>query len=87
MAAQRPVLAIGGSGSDVVKELLSKTNAGVYGSQAEDAKSLLREFYLEYKQRGRIMYNGNLAEIEKYSHKEMAKKIVDILDQIAQKNK
>ena len=86
LAAQRPILAAGGSGYDeVVKEILFKTTAGVYCPQIEDIKNALAKFYREYKQVGRVTYNGDWAEIEKYSNREMAKKFADILNQLTER--
>jgi hypothetical protein len=88
LAAQRPILATGGSGDDVVKELLDETNAGTYAPSVEDIKSILKEMYLEYKLKGKISYKGDLEKINKYSHREMARKFAEILDsQIQQDQK
>lgn len=82
LAAQRPILAVGGSGDDVVKELLDETKAGMYAPSAEDVKSSLRELYSEYKQKGKIDYSGDLEKINKYSYREMARKFAEILDSL-----
>jgi len=86
LAAQRPILAIGGSGDDVVKELLDETNAGMYAPSVEDIKSILKEVYVEYKNKGKLSYNGDLEEIDKYSYREMARKFAEILDSQIQQN-
>ena len=80
LAARRPILATGGSGNDVVKELLDETNAGMYAPTVEDIKSVLRELYSEYKLEGKISYNGDLEKINRYSHREMARKFAEVLD-------
>jgi len=82
LAAQRPILATGGFGSDVVEELLEETKAGVYCQKVEDIKNALEEFCLEYKQRSKVTYNGDRVEINKYSYREMAKKFVDLLNKL-----
>jgi hypothetical protein len=82
LAAQRPILATGGFGSDVVKKLLNETKAGVYCSKVEDIKNSLRKFYLEYKHNGKVRFNGDIEKINKYSHREMAKKFADILNRL-----
>ena len=88
LAAQRPILAIGGSSDDVVKELLDETKAGMYSPSVEDVKSSLRELYSEYKQKDKIDYSGDLEKINKYSYREMARKFAEILDsQIQQDQK
>lgn len=82
LAAQRPILAIGGSGDDVVKKLLDETKAGVYCKDISDIKSSLRRFYLEYKQEKKVSYRGDVKEINKYSYREMAKNFAEILNSL-----
>ena len=82
LSAQRPILSIGGSGDDVVKKLLSRTKGGVYSKEIEEIKGYLGKFYLEYKQKGRVNYGGEIEEINKYSYREMAKKFANTLNQI-----
>lgn len=79
MAAQRPVLATGGLGNDAVKDLLDETGVGVYCKTVDDIKSTIRDLYLKYKQEGRVGYQGDVAKISKYSHREMARKYVEVL--------
>jgi glycosyltransferase involved in cell wall biosynthesis len=82
LAAQRPILSIGGSGDDVVKKLLDETKAGMYCKTVKDIKSTLKELYLEYKLRGEISYSGDVKKINKYSYKKMAKKFTEVLDSL-----
>jgi hypothetical protein len=86
MAAQRPILATGGLGNDAIKELLDETKAGTYCRTVEDIKNILREIYSEYKQKGKISYNGDVEKINKYSHREMARKFAEVLDSQTQKD-
>ncbi len=81
LAAQRPVLAMGIPGS-VIEELLDETQAGVYVSSIEELKNAILSYYQEYKLTGKVSYKGNLVEIEKYSHREMARKFAEVLDSI-----
>ena len=81
LAAQRPILATG-VGNCMHKELLDETNAGIYCKTVEDIKSTLRELYSEYKLKDKITYNGDIEKINKYSHREMAKKFAKILNNI-----
>ena len=85
LAAQRPILAIGGFGNDVVERLLDETKGGIYAKEIGDIKSVLRELYSEYKQNGKISYNGDIEKINKYSHREMARKFAEVLDQVTLK--
>ena len=79
LAAQRPILAIGGP-KGVVKELLAETNSGMYATSVDDVKKALEEYYNEYKLKGVVRYNGEKAEIDKYSQREMAKKFAEVLN-------
>lgn len=82
MAARRPILSVGGASSEIIKEILLETNAGVYGSKVEEIKKFLKEFYSEYKREGRIHYRGNQEKINKYSYRELAKKFADVLNSL-----
>jgi hypothetical protein len=81
LAARRPILAVGGY-HDVVTELLDETKAGVCGQTAEEIRALLLRLYQEYKSNGAVSYAGDEVEINKYSHRQMAKKFAAILDSI-----
>jgi glycosyltransferase involved in cell wall biosynthesis len=82
MAAKRPILAIGGF-DDVVKVLLDETKAGNYASTMEELKGILRELYQEYQESGNARYKGDKASINKYSHREMAHKFAEVLDEVS----
>jgi hypothetical protein len=81
LAAKRSVLAIGDF-QDVTDDILQETNAGVNVRTLDDLRNVLLNLYHEYKQKGLISFSGNEPEINKYSHKEMAKKFAEILDSI-----
>jgi glycosyltransferase involved in cell wall biosynthesis len=81
LAARRPILATGGF-SDVVDQLLSETGAGICAPTVESIKSALKKFYQEYKLKGEIAYQGQDAEVNNYSHREMAGKFADILNKL-----
>jgi glycosyltransferase involved in cell wall biosynthesis len=81
-AAQRPILATGGFGDDVVEKALDQTNSGVYCLKLEDIKDALEKLYSEYKLKGRIAYHGNIEEVNKYSYREMARKFAEILNNL-----
>ena len=82
LAAQRPILATGGFGNDVIERLLDETNAGIYCKTVKDIKGILRELYSEYKLAGKITYNGDIEKINKYSYREMARKFAKVLDRL-----
>ncbi len=78
--ARRPILATGGEDGDVVTALLQETGAGVSAFDKEGIKGTLREQYREYKTKGEITFRGDEVKINKYTHREMARKFFDILD-------
>jgi len=83
LVAQRPILATGGFGLDVVEKLLNETETGAYISTIDGIKKSLIKFYLEYKQKGKISFKDNLEIINKYSAREMAKGFVNILNKLS----
>jgi glycosyltransferase involved in cell wall biosynthesis len=81
-AARRPIISIGISGG-VVENLLEKTNAGIHASDKDKIKDEIKKFYDEFKLKGSIEYKGIEMEIQKYTHRGMAKQFAIVLDQIA----
>jgi len=81
LAAQRPILAIGGQ-RGVGTELLEETGAGVYASNLVTLKEVLRLWYRECKLTGYVPYGGRDDQIAKYSHREMARKFAGVLNDI-----
>lgn len=86
LAAQRPIIATGGFGNDVVDRLLDETKAGIYCKTVEDIKKILIKLYSQYKLEGKITYKGNMKKINKYSYREMARKFAKILNGVTLKN-
>jgi len=82
LAAQRPILALGIPGS-VIEELLKNTKAGTYVSCVEELRNAILSYYQEYKLTGKVTYKGKLTKIDKYSHREMARKFANVLDSIS----
>jgi len=80
LAARRLILATGGFRGDVVEELLEETKAGVYAIPVDEIKKNLIEFYQEYKQKGKVIFKGNIETINKYSEPEMTRKFADLLN-------
>lgn len=78
LAAQRPILAIGGP-NGVVKDLLEETGAGKYATSATEIKEILKNYYYEYKINRCVNYCGKSEIINNYSQEKMAKKFSDIL--------
>ena len=82
LGARRPILATGGSNDDVIDSLLSETKAGIHATDVADVKKALVKLYQEYKLKGKVVYNGIESRINKYSHREMARKFSAILNQL-----
>ena len=80
MAARRPILATGGQSDDIVAKLLADTGTGWHAPTVDDIKTILDRLYQEYKLKGYVSYNGREAEINEYSHREMARKFAEILE-------
>lgn len=87
LAARRPILSIGYTRGGVVKELLDQTKAGVHCASEADLREYLLKAYQEYKELGAVQYRGVDVEILKYSHKEMARKFAEVLEEVTNKNK
>jgi glycosyltransferase involved in cell wall biosynthesis len=80
LAARRPILGIGPLGSDI-QTIINETKSGMYfnPSQYEELKAGILQCYSNYK-------NGTLAStsqgIEKYSRRELTRKMADIIKNI-----
>ncbi len=82
LAARRPIFATGGFSSDVIENLLKENKAGVYATNVSDIEKYLKDFYRDYKEKGKIEYNGDVEKINRCSHLEMARKFTDVLNQL-----
>jgi len=83
LAARRPILSLGYTDGGVVKELLDQTQAGVHCSNEAELREYLLKAYREYKELGAVQYRGIEAEVMKYSHREMARKFAEVLEEVA----
>lgn len=81
LAAQRPILAVGPKGG-VVDELLQTTNAGVLASDVPTVKKTLLQWMAEFRQHGRIAYQGNAEVIRRYTRCEQAKTLAQLCDRL-----
>lgn len=82
LAARRPILVTGGVDNDVVHHLMDETVAGTHAPTVPEIKRTLSEFYGEYKLKGKVVYHGDESIINKYSHREMARRFSEILDRL-----
>ena len=80
LGAQRPILATGGFGEDVIEDLLCETNSGIYAKTTKEIENILLQWYKEYKQNGEIEYKGKIEAINNYNYQETTKKFVEILE-------
>lgn len=78
LAAQRPILSIGGP-PGVVSELLENTKSGIHVTTVQELEQTLRHYYNEYKSRNGVKYEGLYAKIGKYDHRSMARKFAEVL--------
>lgn len=81
LAASRPILAWGGA-RGVLTDLLSETKAGVHALSKEELRNFIVQAYFEYKRYGRVLYDGSLDTINRYSQKQMAQNFAQVLDSV-----
>ena len=80
LAAQRPVLLIGGQPEDGMELLLREANAGIYAQGAANIQGVLRGFYDEYQRQGSVRYQGDVARLRQYSYREKARQLAEVLE-------
>lgn len=81
LAARRPILSIGCKGS-LVEKLLRETMAGHHVSDLESAKKTIQSFFSEFSESGSVQFHGISARIDRYSHREMARRFSNLLNQV-----
>jgi len=82
MAAQRPVLA-GPGCSEELTRVLEETGAGVFCPTVEETAARLLRWYREWKQGGTVAYGGRREALLKYSRRDQAGQLADVLDRMA----
>lgn len=80
LAAQRPILVINGAGEDVVEETIKKTRSGAYARDIFQIKECLKKFYNEYQNTGKVLYSGDMEEINKYNYRQKAREFAYIIE-------
>lgn len=83
LAAKRPILALG-LHENVVTDLLKQTQAGITVLSDAEIKEQILKSYREYKENGFVKFSGIFSEIERYSHREMARKFAEVLEDICE---
>ncbi|MFN4073652.1 MAG: glycosyltransferase [Thermus sp.] len=86
LAAKRPILAFGGKGG-VIAKLLQETGAGRYARSPQELRSILLEWYSEYKRKGKVVYRGKWEVVEEYSHRNMACRFSQLLDALVDRHR
>jgi glycosyltransferase involved in cell wall biosynthesis len=81
LAAQRPVLMIGG-GEGVLSDLLRETRAGVHLGSREEIERQLLVWWEEFERTGVVSYLGDVSRLHRYSHLRMAEEFAGILDSV-----
>ena len=82
LAAQRPILALGGP-PGVVSELLTETKAGIHARREEELRNVISSWYEEYQDQGFVSYHGN-DQIHNYSHLKMAERFAGVFNEVTQ---
>jgi len=84
LGSRRPILAVGGI-RGVMTELLEETRAGYHPQSGAELRDFLLASYHEFKQNGSVKYRGVEAETQHYTHREMARKMADLLNSLTGK--
>jgi hypothetical protein len=56
----------------------------VHCSNEAKLREYLLKAYREYKELGAVQYHGIEAEVMKYSHREMARKFAEVLEEVTE---
>lgn len=82
LGARRPILAMTKNPGSVVDQLIMETNSGVICSEPEEIANVIKQWYDEYYQFGKVAYHGKEEEIMKYDRKNQAKQFAELLDSV-----
>lgn len=85
LAARRPILATGGTSREHFRKVLDTTRAGRHPITLAEVKRVLKEYYDDYQKHRSVSYDPNIEAIEEYSHRSMARKFVEVFDQVIKK--
>lgn len=78
LAARRPVLCIGRSGT-VADTLLRETGAGGCVLETEALRTFLSDAYREYAESGKVRYSGRSEALTRFDHNSMARQFAAVL--------
>jgi len=81
LAAQRPILAVGPTDGDIAK-ILDETKAGFIADfeDEETLQKIILDYYLQFQKSNLQLSNRS---IEKYSRKNLTRRLVEILDELS----
>jgi len=79
LGARRPILFAPGDNDGVVDRLLKRTRAGISANTPQEVCTFITEKYKEWKQTGRVSYNGTDEEILKYTRENQVKKMAELI--------
>jgi hypothetical protein len=82
MIARRPIIATGGYYGDHIEDKIKRTNIGLYAPSIDDIEVAIMKYYHQYIKYGNTRWEGNIAEINQYSYKELANKVASSLANI-----
>lgn len=86
MAAEKPVIALieGDVPNSETKEIIERTQIGFCYERATDNFQELKDYiyslYKEWIGSGRLCYNANVAEVEKYNYKNIAEQMLQLVE-------
>jgi len=81
-AAQRPILAVGGT-PGVVSGLLRETGAGEQVLSLDQVRAELKRMYAEYRDTGAVRYYGDRDQVMAYDQRSMCRQLADVLDDLS----
>jgi len=82
ITAGRPILAIPRDG-DCIDEMLNETNSGISCTSVEEIERALSIFYLEWKSNGSVAHCARNDVISRYSSRNRASDLAQLLDKVA----
>jgi glycosyltransferase involved in cell wall biosynthesis len=85
LAARRPILAVPGQDRFVAR-VLEETRAGVSATSPDDVAGALKLWSDELSARGVVAYRGDEKAVNRYSIKESARRVAEVLDATVDNN-
>ena len=84
LGARRPILAVGSQPVSLANELLTCCRVGRVLSTAEQIQSQLSIWLDEFRRNGTLTYQGDPAEIQKYSFRTLTGRLAELLDRVVE---